>query len=76
MDKISLKIYAILFPVLISVISWMVKSELAEIVTTLKEINAQVYQLTSESRLLKQEMDFRFKAVEAQIRTHHPSDGR
>ena len=72
MERVINKITAKTFPVLLMIIAWLIKAEISEVSHTLREIKSDVRTLNQDNLLMKQEINFRFKAIEAQIIRFHP----
>jgi hypothetical protein len=62
MEQITIKIYGILFPILITIIAWFIK--------------AQIMEINHESLMFKQEVNFKLDLLETKILHYHPAPAK
>lgn len=66
-DHFVIKSFAFIFASLLTMVGWMIKTEITSMTVTLKEIKEDVAVLNRDSLLLNQKVDFKLKVMEKEI---------
>jgi uncharacterized protein YoxC len=73
-DRIMLRVYSFVFPVMIAVLGWMLISKvedmdtsIREVGTTLEKIRTDVAHINQRAMLLEQKVEYRFEDLQEQV---------